>query len=59
MELLTITELAEIIKMEPQSISNAINKKSLQIPFMKIGKFVRFDKKDVEDYLKSKKICYK
>jgi len=51
-ELLGVTELAEYLKVNKQTIYNWVNKKG--IPFVKIGDLLRFDKDEINRWLKNK-----
>jgi len=51
-ELLGVTELAEYLKVNKQTIYNWVNKK--EIPFTKIGDLLRFDKEEIDRWLKNK-----
>lgn len=51
--LLNITEVAEYLSVKEASIRSWVYKK--KIPFMKVGKLVRFKVEDIELWLQSKK----
>ena len=51
-ELFGVTELAEYLKVNKQTIYNWVNKKD--IPFAKIGDLLRFDKDEIDRWLKNK-----
>lgn len=51
--LLNITELAEYLSVKEASIRSWVYKK--KIPFIKVGKLVRFKVEDIESWLQSKK----
>ena len=52
--LLTINEVAEILQISPRSIYNQVRKKAdkqFPIRVRRVGKLIRFDRKDVEKYI--------
>ena len=51
-QLMSVTELAKYLKVNKQTIYNWVNKK--EIPFTKIGDLLRFDKDEIERWLKNK-----
>lgn len=51
-QLMGVTELAEYLKVNKQTIYNWVNKKG--IPFTKIGDLLRFDKDEIDRWLKNK-----
>lgn len=51
---LTIEQVAEMLQVTRMTIYNLQNK---GLPFIKIGKSVRFDKNDVIEWMNSKKVC--
>jgi len=51
-ELFGVTELAEYLKVNKQTIYNWVNKK--EIPFTKIGDLLRFDKDEIDRWFKNK-----
>ncbi len=53
-ELLTIKEVAEFLKVSPQSVRRLQQVRHL--PFIKIGGSVRFDKSDLINYLKKQRV---
>ena len=53
-KLLTIKELAQILQISPRTIYNQVRKKAdkpFPIPVKRHGKLIRFDPKDVENYI--------
>ena len=52
MELLTKDELLQKLNISKGKLDSMI--KMNQIPFIRMGKVIRFDEKDVYEYLKSK-----
>jgi len=54
--LLTVKELAAILKISPRTIYNAIHRRAIK-PFpikpKRVGRLIRFDSKDVNDYIDS------
>ncbi|OFZ20671.1 MAG: hypothetical protein A2202_05615 [Bdellovibrionales bacterium RIFOXYA1_FULL_36_14] len=53
-EFLTIKEVCELLKMKESNIRNAIFKK--EIPHLKIGALIRFQKNELLSWLESKSI---
>jgi len=53
-ELLTIDEVAEILAVSPVTIYRY--KKEAGLPYIKIGKILRFDKEDLWDWIQQHKI---
>ena len=51
--LLTVKELAEMLGLKPQTIYNRMNQGLLPIKRKKIGRLVRFEKRDVDKFIKS------
>ena len=54
MRLLTIYEVAEYLKVSSQMIRNLIKERILS--FYYVGRLIRIDEKDVEDYLNMRRI---
>lgn len=52
--LLTIEEAAEYLRLKPKTIRNWIGLR--KIPFRKIGRYIRFDRKSLEAWAKRKEI---
>lgn len=52
MDLLTRQEAADHLRVSLSNFKKTIQK---QLPFVKLGRRVLFDKKDLDDYLESKK----
>ncbi len=52
-KLLNINELAEYLSVKEASIRSWVYKK--KIPFIKVGKLIRFKVEDIESWLQSKK----
>lgn len=51
---LTIDQVAEMLQVTRMTIYNLQNK---GLPFIKLGKSVRFDKEDVIEWMNNKKVC--
>lgn len=49
--MLGVRELAEYLGLAPQTIRNKLANGTLPIPAKKIGKLLKFDKKDVDVYV--------
>ena len=49
--MLGVKELAEYLGLAPQTIRNKLANGTLPIPAKKIGKLLKFDKKDVDAYV--------
>ncbi len=47
-----VNELAEFLKVNKQTIYNWVNKK--EIPFVKVGDLLRFDKAEIDHWLKTR-----
>jgi predicted DNA-binding transcriptional regulator AlpA len=56
--LLGIKELSEYIGIKPQTIRNRLSCGTFPIPAKKVCGRVKFDRKDVENYLNKLKPCY-
>ena len=54
--MLSRAEVAEILGVRPQSISQAIWRGKMPIPYYKTGNFIRFKESDVTAYLESVKV---
>lgn len=52
MELLTTAEASDYLKMSKRAIYNRVHRR--QIPFIKIGKSLRFSKSQLNDWMKLK-----
>ena len=50
-ELLTVKELSEYLKVNPQTIYNWVSQK--KIPYIKIGDLVRFKEDDILKWIKN------
>ncbi len=53
MKLISITQLSAIISVKPKTIYDWTHKQ--QIPYVKMGRLLRFDLNDIERWIKSKK----
>ena len=53
METLTRHEAADYLKVSLSKFKKTIQK---ELPFIKLGRIVLFDKKDIDKYLESKKV---
>ncbi len=51
--LLKINEVAEILRLRPQTIRNQLSKKIFPIPPVKIGRRLRWDERDVLKYIET------
>lgn len=51
-KLLTVDEVSEILKLHPQTVYFMTRKG--QLPFLKIGRVIRFDKLELELWIKKK-----
>ena len=49
--LLSVQEAAPYVGLSPQTIRNQISNGSIPFRYTKIGKLVRFDVKDLDDYI--------
>jgi excisionase family DNA binding protein len=54
MELLTIDEVAKLLKVSPTTVRRL--QQGRHIPFIKIGGGVRFAKEDIVDFLKKRRV---
>ena len=54
LELLTINEVAEFLKVSPTSVRRL--QQGRQLPFIKVGGSVRFDKSDIINFLKKQRV---
>lgn len=53
-ELLTIKEVAELLRVSPQSVRRL--QQGRHLPFIKVGGSVRFDKNDIINFLKKQRV---
>jgi len=53
-ELLTVEELSKRLKVKPKYIYELTSQKA--IPFYKIGRFVRFDPQEIDQWLECHKV---
>ena len=53
-ELLTIKEVAELLRVSPQSVRRL--QQGRHLPFIKVGGSVRFDKSDIINFLKKQRV---
>ena len=53
MKLINVKVLSDILSVKPKTIYYLVHKKA--IPFIRIGKLVRFDKKEIQTWLENKK----
>jgi excisionase family DNA binding protein len=53
-ELLTIAELSNLLNVKPSWLRSMVFKK--QIPFLKIGKHIRFSKAEIQKWIEERKI---
>lgn len=54
--LLTVKELSAILKISPRTIYNGIHRRATNrfpIKAKRVGKLIRFDRKDVDEYIQS------
>lgn len=49
-ELIDVDEAAELLKMTPRFVRRLVYER--KVPFFKIGRYIRFDPADLEDWLK-------
>ena len=53
-ELLTIKDVAELLKVSQMSVRRL--QQGRHLPFIKVGGSIRFDKNDILDFLKKKRV---
>jgi excisionase family DNA binding protein len=53
-ELLTVSELALVLKVEVRFVRRLVAER--RIPFVKVGKYVRFCRQDVTDFITSGRV---
>lgn len=54
-EILTITEVAALLKLSKRTICTLMVQPTNPLPFLKIGRSVRFRKSDVDEWLNESK----
>jgi excisionase family DNA binding protein len=57
MKLIDITQLSEMLNVKKKTIYDWVHKR--KIPYIKLGGLIRFDPTEIEQWVKSKKICKK
>lgn len=56
-QLLTIKEVAEVLKVSHRTISDWVYKR--KIPYIKVGRVVRFDQQKIENWINNRTVTAK